>query len=230
MLRRVIGLISAVILVLMAVAPTASAVAPTVLQPDKTYAGKSYSEWSAAWWQWAAGISKPSPAGDSLGVNCAIGQNGPVWYLVGTFGELGTVTTPRCVVPAGKAILVPIINAECSTVERDGTADAALRACAVALIDHVSQARLTVDGVPLINNDAKAAKFRFQSPTFTITFAPQNGFGVKPPGTGMSVADGYWALLPPLPAGLHEIDFSAVYTDGATSFGVNVHYAVTVGS
>jgi hypothetical protein len=228
MFRRVIGVVLAFLLGFVAFAPQASAVAPTVVQPDQDYAGKTYSQWSTSWWQWAAGISKPSPAGDSTGVNCAIGQSGPVWFLVGTFGAFGTSTSPRCSVPVGKAILVPIVNGESSTVERDGTTDAELRACAVDQINHVSQARLTVDGIPLINNDATAAKFRFQSPAFTITFAPNNGFGVRPPGTGMSVADGYWGLVKPLPVGLHEIDFSGIYTDNGTSYSLDVHYAITV--
>ena len=71
------------------------------------------------------------------------------------------------------------------------------------------------------------ARFRFDSPLFTITFAPNNGFGV-PAGTGSAVADGYWVLVKPLAVGKHTINFrgKAVFPD--SKFKVGVHYNLTV--
>src|SRR4051794_15983773 len=40
----------------------------------------------------------------------AAGQQGLVWFLGGQFGE----TSPNCTIPHGKAVLVPIVNGECS--------------------------------------------------------------------------------------------------------------------
>jgi hypothetical protein len=115
-------------------APSAAASSFTIVQPTQKYAGKTYGQWSAAWWQWAANISEPSsPVTDDTGADCAVNQNGPVWFLAGT--TEGSATR-RCTVPPGKAILVPIINGECSTVEGDGTTEAELRACAEDLMDH----------------------------------------------------------------------------------------------
>ena len=49
--------------------------------------GKSYAEWSAIWWQWLLSIPKDtSPAGDTTGKNCGTNQQGPIWFLAGTFG------------------------------------------------------------------------------------------------------------------------------------------------
>jgi DNA-binding NarL/FixJ family response regulator len=75
-----------------------------------------------------------------------------------------------------------------------------------------SQVRLTVDGIPLINNAIDAAKFRFQSPAFTITFAPNNDLGF-PAGTyNDAYADGYWLMLDALSAGQHTLHFGGTST------------------
>jgi hypothetical protein len=60
-------------------APSASASSFTIGQPTEKYAGKTYGQWSAAWWQWA-NVSEPnSPVTDAAGANCAVKQKGPVW-------------------------------------------------------------------------------------------------------------------------------------------------------
>jgi hypothetical protein len=187
---------------------------------------RPYGQWSAVWWQWAANISKPhSPLDDPSGANCAVNQKGPVWFLAGNSG--GT-STRNCTVPADKGILFSILNAECSTVERDGTTEQELRACAVDLINHVTETAASVDGTAVNLGRPSKGNFRFQSPLFEITFAPDNAFGV-PAGTGSSVADGFWVLVKPLPAGPHTIDFhgKAVFADGST-FQIDLHYALTV--
>jgi hypothetical protein len=58
---------------------------------SKSY-GKSYAEWSAIWWQWLLSIpNDTSPADDSTGKSCATNQQGPIWFLAGTFGGAATV-------------------------------------------------------------------------------------------------------------------------------------------
>jgi hypothetical protein len=60
-------------------APSASASSFTIGQPTEKYVGKTYGQWSAAWWQWA-NISEPnSPVTDATGADCAVKQKGPVW-------------------------------------------------------------------------------------------------------------------------------------------------------
>jgi hypothetical protein len=63
----------------------------------------------------------------------------------------------------------------------------------------------SVDGVPI----ADIKKYRVQSPLFTIILPPDNLFGIEvDQGTYLAlraVTDGYWILLPPLPAGPHTI-------------------------
>ncbi len=226
MVRRLVLALLAAVTIVGLLAPSASA-SSTIVQPTEKYAGKTYGQWSAAWWQWAANIARPnSPVDDPTGANCAVSQKGPVWFLA---GNTGGTTTRSCTVPADKAILFPIINAECSEVEGDGTTDAELRTCAKLLIDHVTETSASVDGTAIDLGPVSEGRFRFQSPLFTITFAPNNGFDVMP-GTGKAVADGFWVLVKPLSAGQHTIDFhgTAPFPEFDFTFEVDVHYDLTV--
>ena len=77
--------------------------------------GKSYAEWSAIWWQWLLSIPKDtSPAGDTTGKNGGTNQQGPIWFLAGTFGGGAELT---CTIPSGKVIMFSPINSECSYAE-----------------------------------------------------------------------------------------------------------------
>jgi hypothetical protein len=227
MTRRLALALLAAGMLLGLLAPSASASSFSIVQPTKKYAGKTYGQWSAAWWQWAANISEPnSPV---TGADCAVKQRGPVWFLAGTTGGSATRS---CTIPAGKAILVPIINAECDTLTppTEGGTAAELRACAKDLIDHVTQTSASVDGTAIDLGPVSKGRFRFQSPLFTITFAPNNGFypdgGVA--GTGKAVADGFWVLIKPLSKGQHTIDFQGTAVFGDVVFQVAVHYDLTV--
>ena len=74
---------------------------PNVLPPNSRPYGQTYGEWSAAWWKWALEkTAAQSPLLDTNGANCAIDQQGPVWFLAGTFGT-STPVSRTCVVPPG---------------------------------------------------------------------------------------------------------------------------------
>src|SRR6185436_15739419 len=71
--------------------------------------GKTQAEWSQAWWQWAGSFDHAeSPVADRTGENCHLKQEGPVWFLAGTYGTRRTVRT--CTVPQGKHLFFPLIN------------------------------------------------------------------------------------------------------------------------
>src|SRR5262249_488075 len=48
-----------------------------------------------------------NPVLDHTGLDCAMGQSGPVWFLAGTNGFS---TTRNCLIPAAKMIFFPIVN------------------------------------------------------------------------------------------------------------------------
>ncbi len=218
--------ITAIILGLMMLAPVVAGAAnqnPGILPPDSKPYGLSYGEWSAKWWQWALSIpTDRNPLIDTTGEFCGEEQSGNVWFLAGTFGGSATRT---CTIPAGKAILFPIINAECSTVEGNGETKAELSACAKDLIDLVTVKEATVDGVSLQNLDS----YRVQSPLFTFTIPPDNILGIDTGGTSESsnsVSDGYWILLAPLSVGEHTVHFRGVVPE--FNFETEVTYELTV--
>ncbi|MGZ4617971.1 MAG: hypothetical protein ACXV3F_04460 [Frankiaceae bacterium] len=153
------------------------------------------------------------------GASCGVNQRGPVWFLGGD-ATAPQPTSPTCTVPEGKAVLVPVINGECSTVE--GTAESDLASCAKFQMDSVDKSTLSasVDGHAVTVDPA----FRFVTDEFSVTIVPNNP--LAPGGTGTSVADGYYLLLRPLTAGQHTID---VHGDvPAFNFTITTHYTLRV--
>jgi len=78
------------------------------------------------------------------------------------------MVTRTCTVPSGKAILFPIINAECSQIEGNGNTQQELSKCAKDLIDAVTTVTATVDGVDLQDLTTPNSPYRVQSPLFTF--------------------------------------------------------------
>jgi hypothetical protein len=193
---------------------------PRILPPGASAYGKSYGEWSAAWWQWALAMPvSANPLFDTA--DCDAGQSGKVWFLGGAF--TGSATTRHCDVPAGKAIFVPIANVECSTVEPPpffGANEAELRACAKAFQDGATGMLCTVDGREITGLDG----YRVQSPLFDFSAPADNALFIPGPVSGQSISDGVWLLLAPLSAGEHTIHFEAF-----PGFPLNVTYILTVG-
>ena len=82
-----------------------------VLPIQGKHYGKTSGAWSALWWRYV--LEHPAaetPLADATGERCQIGQSGPVFFLVGVGGS-GAVTRNQCVVPRGKAIFFPMVNA-----------------------------------------------------------------------------------------------------------------------
>jgi hypothetical protein len=164
-----------------------------------------YSDWTAKWWQWIVSIpANQSPGADTTGQYCGLKQEGPVWFLAGTFGgEQKRV----CTIPEGKALFFAPINGECNYTENpDKKSEEDLRQCAKALQDQVKTIIVTVDGINLENLN----KYRIQSPLFTVDLPKSNIFGVEP-GPTKAVSDGNWVFLKPLSSGNHTI-----YSVGST--------------
>ncbi len=186
---------------------------PGVLPPHSHAFGKTYGEWGAEWWQWAASIPlDENPIVDPTGENCDLGQSGKVWFLAGT--SFGGLVTRTCTVPAGKAIFFAIINflndypcPEPPTFQPASgqSLEDFLTEGANAVIDQVTELEVEVDGVPLqnlFNYRATSELFTFTGdPSLTavdscITGSPQFG-----------VSDGYWIMLRPFSVGSHTIHF-----------------------
>jgi len=184
---------------------------PGVFPPNSRPYGLTYGEWSTKWWQWAESIPKENnTAGDETGEKCSQSQNGPVWFLAGTRG--GSAVRD-CTIPAGKGMLIPIINGECSFAEFPKMkSESELRACAKADQDKVKSIEATIDGVKLKD----LQKYRVQSPLFKIILPQNNVLGLKPQTT-QAVGDGYYVILQPLSSGKHTVHFSGVLGDPSSN-------------
>ena len=188
--------------------------------------GKTYSEWSALWWQWALSIpTNANPVKDTTGKNCAQGQKGPVWFLAGTFG--GAIER-FCTIPTGVTLATNPISQEVSYAEfPDSKTESDLRVKAKNFQDKVTHVEFTVNGVGIQN----LSKYRVQSPLFSFALPKDNVLGL-PAQTTQGVSDGTWVILHALPAGKYEIHSKGISVDftetGVQNFVSDVTYHLTV--
>lgn len=99
--------IRSVLVVVLLIAAACSSVPPdrdvSPLPVDAAVAGMSQPELTRQWWQWAGSFdADKSPVADVTGERCGAGQEGPVWFLAGTYGSRPTHRT--CRMPAGKYV------------------------------------------------------------------------------------------------------------------------------
>jgi hypothetical protein len=168
------------------VAPSASAV-PTNL-------GKTLGN------LWTTILETPTP-------DNPFGGGGPQCVVLG-----GKIVAPfgggsfTCTVKAGTRIFI----AECSTFERNGTTEAALRACAVGADEGVT-ATVTI-------NDEPVPLTSVETGLLTIHLPQDNIFGLKgAERNGLSVAHGFVYLTDPLTPGTYIIKGHVVFPDGSTA-------------
>lgn len=206
-----------------------------VIKPDSIVYGRTYSEWSAAWEQWADSIpSSQHPLFDNG--DCSVGQSGPVWFLGGKFCALdspgcGYNNVQRvCQVPGGKGLYVAVFNSEYSTLEVPSMMQIAdLRAAAAGAIDGLTDVRFDIDGASV--PDLKT-KFRVQSPAFGFTLPDDNLFTAIGEGTFLSgqyfpgVDDGVYVMVPPLSPGQHQLHFHGYLPQW--DFTLDVTYQINV--
>ena len=181
--------------------------------------GKTYGEWAAEWWQWAYEIPKArNPVLDLTGEFCDEGQSGPVWFLAGTFG--GTVTR-HCTVPAGKAVLCPLLNLVWVQFPTDPPITVEeIRDVLAPFMD---------GGIVTCEIDGRAVRdlgrYREQSSVFTVTI-PSDGYRLPEGSYYPCLDDGYYLMLAPLSAGQHTIHFTGQIP--AFGFSMDVTYHLTV--
>lgn len=222
----------------LAVLAVPSAMAQWVIPPTSVAYGRTYSEWSAAWQQWALSIPVAHhPLFDNG--DCSVGQSGPVWFLGGKFCALnnpncGTSNVVRsCSVPSGKALYIPILNVEWSVLEvktdqNPNPQITDLRSAAASNMDG-STTEIDVDGRQIRNLQPN---FRVQSAAFVFTLPDDNlfnavGEGPYPGGSYFpGVDDGVYVMLAPLPVGPHRIHFHGYMPQ--YNFGLDITYNLTV--
>ncbi len=205
---------------------------PGVIPPQAKPHGKSYGEWGGAWWNWALQFPYLSdPITDDTGEDGDQGQQGPVWFLAGTYGSSVDRTLT---VPVGKALFFPLFNS-LMFFPLDVPTEPEARALANGQADSVDILECSVDGRQLKD----LSQYRAESPSGGYTQALPEGsiqtdpdfwlaFGYDfayPPGETGAVTDGYWIMLSPLSVGEHLIHFRSGITGW---FETEVTYHITV--
>ena len=205
-------------------APATQAAAPAelctttgagVIPTSERCANRTYAEWSAAFWQYALGQpTTSSPLADPTGANCQVGQSGQVFFLAGTFD--GSAAVRNCVVPAGKTLFFPVITIiDVSTPP--GFCQRLPNLGQVAICAPESPDKLLADVEPVEDSavglrasidgaSVSPTGFCVQSQAFSLFLPADNLFGrLLPKQAYMAVAEGYYLMVAPLPAGPHKI-------------------------
>lgn len=172
---------------------------------------------TAEWWQWAFSIPYEShPLTEFTGERCMVGQHGNIVFLGGSFykGESPDEIIRDCTIPLGSTILMPVINAECSTAEGDANPDdpfkdkwADLKACARDLADMISDTEATFGLKDGIKKDLKVRRVTTPLP-FTVSFPDDYVIHWVPElqaNPSLSIADGYWVKVKPSKPGSYEL-------------------------
>jgi hypothetical protein len=179
---------------------------PVVVDAGGTVAGKTISQWTADWWNWA--VAEPTgndPLTDTTGANATLHQSGPVFFVGGQGAGASGAVSRSFNVPGDKFLLVPLINVlvaagpdpNFSTTKEEAEKY-------VTQAAKLDQLFATLDGQAIPN----LASHREASPTnFTINFADKNVTGLGPGAFNDANSDGYWLMFKPLSAGNHTLHF-----------------------
>ncbi len=221
---------------------------PSVFPPNATPFGKTYAQWSEAWWQWCFSLPiTANPLFDTA--DCSAAQAGSVWFLGGNF--TGTPVTRNCTVPTGTALFFPILNNEADNTDcsngqmiSDNLTEDFFRGFLRANMDRAENLSCIIDGVAVAGlTDPITTPYRVPSPTpggFSYTLPSTDnllnfyGFACWTDNTGTPipvdaavyhpVADGVYIMVKPLAPGNHTIHFGG----NAGTFVEDVTYHITV--
>ncbi|WP_336599465.1 hypothetical protein [Paraburkholderia bengalensis] len=214
--------------------------------------GKTYRQWVTSFWQWVNAIDNgpflPNPL-----INCtrpiSAGQSGNVWYWAtpsSYFHALDVPNAPQTcdqsanVIPANTSILLATLDTFSSTLLPPGvytpTTAAGEQEIANRFADRIEDLFVTIDNVPVTDVTAYRVatnQFTFSTPLRWVFGMPEFIYG-----TGTAVADGYYLLLKPLPAGSHTIHYGGRFHYLPGDFGqaatppdyvVDITLLITVG-
>ena len=188
---------------------------PALFPKDARPYGRSIERWAERLWIWE--YAQPfdhSPLFDRTGADCAVGQEGPVWFLDAVpGGSLGSKVTRRCTIPAHRALLLALSSALNDYPCPDPTFKPApgetlfdfLLDAIAPLIDKSGSFEVTLDGTQIKN----VLSYRYTSDD---VFYFKGDLSLKAAYdscvTGQlqaGVADGHFLMFKPLTPGNHTI-------------------------
>ena len=201
-----------------------------ILGPEGKIRGKTMGQWGGEWWRWIwQGAATNHPALDPTGDSCGVDQQGPVFYLAGTFGGAATRT---CTIPHGKLVLVPIIASSadnCGVPPADQLTVPELIAYQEQFDENVTAVELTVDGTVIGTNKDELSPFLSDITRFSYVVPEDDSlytlFGLDFAGRcAPSFSVGYFVMLD-LERGTHTLHFAGALANG---FALETTYTLDV--
>jgi hypothetical protein len=119
----------------------------------------------------------------------------------------GGISQRTCKVPAGKALLIPVMQVEKSDKEAPKSSVQDLDKSARADQDSVNSLYLKIGDKEYNYNDL--AKYRTHTDAFNVVFPDNAIFGVVKGGPSKAVADGFYIITKPLTKGTYPIHFKS---------------------
>jgi hypothetical protein len=192
---------------------TSSTILSAKTSNEKPDIDTGFDKLTGEWWQWATSIPlSDNPINDTSGVNCMVGQSGPIWFLGGTFG--GGSATRKCSIPEDKKLFFPVINSvniNTPNVCGQGPDDMSvgdLRSKVATFIDNATNLSVKVDGKMQTISRVKSDVFDVVLPEDNI-FDASCGSNVPAGVYFPAIDDGFYVLLNPLSAGPHTVEIHA---------------------
>jgi hypothetical protein len=225
-----LSFISSVLLLSLVLSPVAGATPLNIFAPGTKPYGLTYSQHIENFWKWALGIpAKDNSINDLTGEKCATGQsnsNSSVFYL--TFNNGGT-SERVCKVPAGKALFIPVSQAEISNIDLPTATPTELKNGVKADQDSVNSLYLKIGDKEYNFNELKLK--RTPTDVFNATIANNGIFGAVKGGPTKAAADGYYVITDPLQKGNYTVDYkSSLNCTGEgcleTNFAQDIKYTI----
>jgi hypothetical protein len=197
-----------------------------IAKPQASYQGQSYGEWAVEWWTNMYSMPVVNGQHPLLSGGAIITERGA--FLATAPGGVATIDVT---IPHSTPIFIPIVNAECSTIEPDpfhGDTEPELRACANGHIDNTSSLSATIDSVQV----SDVQSYRVQSPLFEFTLPEENVLefqGIEAPAgtTAQAVDAGVYLLIKPLSRNTtHTIRVRGTFNEFGTT--IDTTFRITV--
>lgn len=203
-----------------------------IIDPTNVYAGKTYAQWSAAWWQYYFSLpatNNPFVFVPSYPVPLAINQSGPVWFLGHNYLG-GGVHSFTNTIPGGIALFSIVSGIEWDNVNcptHDNFTLDELLAFATPIQDDATNMSCTIDGAVVDGlTDGLTTPYRVQSLLFNYMMPAVHNlehdlFGLTcyQNSTGMpytvngAASDSIFLMIAPLSVGPHVLHITASYPD-----------------
>ena len=185
-------------------------------------AGETIAQWTQKWWTWALQApADQNPLLDTTGAFADGSTNTDAVFFIG--GTMGGTADRTFTVPAGKPLLIPILN-QFDTLDPKNVENKAL----TNFQKSVTSLFADIDGIPLKNlqSDLVRTDFFSMGPTQSGSLVEQLG---APVGVDLSPtkSSGYWLLVDGLAAGsTHTLHFGGSLSSG---FSTETTDHITVG-